>query len=173
VEEQAAPEAAWRVTIGAPVRWFRRLASQTQDRLIGVALAGPSLTVLGLAAWLTPDPNGVGTHQQLGLGGCTILTMFGVPCPMCGMTTTFTHLAHFHALEGALNQPFGVVLFLSTVAAAALGLADIVRPGGRWRRALAIVERHETAIAIGLLFGMIGGWGWKWAAMSGALPFLP
>lgn len=156
-----------------PVRWFQALGAAVQDRLVGLALALPSGAVLGTALWLSPDPAGVGTHRQLGLGGCTILTNFGVPCPMCGMTTTFTHLAHLEVVPGVLNQPFGLVLFSATVAAFAIGLSDLVLPRQRWRRVLAVVDRHEGKIAAGLLLGMFGGWAWKWAAMEGMLSFLP
>lgn len=156
-----------------PVRWFRGLASAAQDRLVGLALAVPSGGVLGTALSLDASPTGVGTHRQLGLGGCTILTTFGVPCPMCGMTTTFTHLAHLDVVAGVLNQPFGLVLFAGTVAAFSVGLSDLLAPRARWRRALAVVDRHEGWIAAALLIGMFGGWGYKWAAMAGHLSFVP
>ena len=155
--------------------WSRRFtdaAPDSQDRLIGAVLAVPSGVVLGIALSLSPDPAGVGTHQQLGLGGCTILTAFGVPCPMCGMTTTFTHFAHLEILDGFLNQPFGAVLFGLTVLFFATGTADLVQPAARWRRLLGVLDRHEGAIAAVLLLGMIGGWAWKWAAMAGRLSFL-
>ena len=61
----------------------------------GRAAAGVWLAVLvggfGLARALTPSPAGLGTHQQLGLPQCTVRTLFGVPCPSCGMTTSFAH----------------------------------------------------------------------------------
>lgn len=47
--------------------------------------------LLMLAAWLTPSPSGIGTHQQLGLPPCTILFWFDIPCPSCGGTTAFAH----------------------------------------------------------------------------------
>jgi phosphatidylserine synthase len=33
-----------------------------------------------------------GVHQQLGLPECNFKTLVGVPCPSCGMTTSFTLL---------------------------------------------------------------------------------
>jgi hypothetical protein len=154
-----------------PLGWFKGLGHGVQDRLAGVALFGPSATVLAIAASLTADPSGMGTHQQLGLGGCTVLTLSGWPCPMCGMTTTFTHLAHFDLLAGALNQPFGLVLFSATVGMAAVGLLDLVRPGRRWLGVLRWVDRHETLVAGILLFGMIGGWTYKILMVKQILPW--
>ena len=151
----------------APLRLFERVPRRWQDRLVGLVLAGPGVAVLGVAASLSPDPSGMGTHRQLGLGGCAVLTLTGFPCPMCGMTTTFTHLAHFQIIDGALNQPFGLLLFAATVVATAIGLSDLISPSGRWRTALRWVERHETGLAITLLVGMFAGWTYKTAMVLG------
>lgn len=137
------------------------LSSTNLTRGIGVALFAPSATVLGIAAWLTPDPRGFGTHTQLGLGQCTFLHFTGYPCPMCGMTTTFTLMAHARPLDALLNQPFGVVLFSVTAGAAVVGAADVVSGSGvagrLWRR----VQRQERAFAFALLAGMLLGWVYK------------
>lgn len=145
----------------APVRWFEGLAAATQDRLIGLGMALPTGVLLVVARSLDPDPAGMGTHKQLGLGGCAMLTGTGVPCPMCGMTTTFAHLADLHLVEGTLNQPFGLVLFLGTVFSFALGTSDLLMPRGRWRKVLAVVDRHEALVAGGLLVGLVAGWAYK------------
>lgn len=132
---------------------------------MGLVLVGASAPVLGLAAWLEPDPAGVGTHRQLGLGGCTILTWTGWPCPMCGMTTCFTHMAHADPLAAAITQPFGVVLFMATVVAFITGLGGL---SGRswWRRVGAFMLEHEVPIAAGTLIGMAAGWLYKCVAMG-------
>ena len=60
-------------------------------------LVGWSLFLLGgfaLAYALEPDPRGFGTHQSLGLPPCTFRALFGIPCPSCGMTTSFSHFMH-------------------------------------------------------------------------------
>ena len=93
------------------------MSSRTLSRLLSVPVAGGTGTILGVAMWLTPSPTGHGTHLQLGLGQCTFLAMTGYPCPMCGMTTTFTLLAHIHPITAMFTQPFGLVLFSMTVGA--------------------------------------------------------
>lgn len=56
----------------------------------GLTLAAIGLAaVLATARWLEPDPRGFGTHQQLGLPPCGLLLQTGMPCPTCGMTTSF------------------------------------------------------------------------------------
>ncbi len=59
-----------------------------------VLLAGWSLFLLAgfaVAASVSPDPQGFGTHQQFGLPPCTLRMLTGVPCPSCGATTSFAH----------------------------------------------------------------------------------
>ena len=90
-------------------------------------------------------------------------------CPMCGMTTTFTHLAHFQVFQGFVNQPFGLVLFLGTVAAFAIGTSDLIRPSRRWKAALDWVEDREILVASFLLIGMFAGWAYKIAMVLGIL----
>jgi hypothetical protein len=144
-----------------------------QDRLVGAVLFFPTSIVLTIAMLLTPNPSGYGTHLQLGMGSCTFLTLFGIPCPMCGMTTTFTHLAHLHVLQGTLNQPFGFVLFLCTAVGAVVGFLELVAPRGRWRPFWRWIDRHETGVAAFLLLGMMGGWMYKIALMKGMIAISP
>ncbi len=73
---------AFRIPAGVPLaRWQRIL-------LIVVSLG--LLAGFGLAGFLTPDPRGFGTHQQLGLPPCGFAAVFGMPCPSCGATTSFS-----------------------------------------------------------------------------------
>lgn len=137
-----------------------------KDRLISLALGLPAWVVLGIAVYLEPETKGFGTHQQLGLGGCTVLTMSGYPCPMCGMTTTFTHMAHLSPWMALKTQPFGVVLFLGTLATAMVALTEGLFPRGRWRRIWAFTGQYENRIALALLAGLLAGWIYKIAIMT-------
>lgn len=140
-----------------------------QNRMVGLLLAGPTGLVLAIARALTPDPAGVGTHRQLGLGGCALLTFTGTPCPMCGMTTTFSHLAHLEIWQGVINQPFGLILFALTVLSFSVGAYDLLTGVGLWRRLLRVVERWETHVAVALMIGLILGWTYKIAAVQNFL----
>lgn len=82
-----------------------------------MALSVGATAVLTLARVLTPAASGVGTHTQLGLPPCGFLWLTGLPCPGCGLTTSFAHLARFEWELGVAANPLGVPLFLLAVAA--------------------------------------------------------
>ena len=144
--------------------------TRLRDRSIGLALFLPSATIIGLARWLEPDPSGVGTHLQLGLSECFVLERMGLPCPMCGMTTTFSLMAHFDPITAILNQPFGVVLFLLTLVACTVGIMDLVRPDRNWLKAARWLGARDRSLALALLAAMIGGWLYKIVQMWDTLP---
>jgi hypothetical protein len=144
-----------------------RFTGAFRDRVLAVLILAPSAVALAVAAWLDPDPGGFGTHQQLGLGGCTLHQLTGILCPTCGMTTTFALAVHGHPWAGFLNQPFGFVLFLITCGAAVLGIADLVRPRGRVVAAWRWIEAREGWIAGALFLGLLLGWAWKLSNIAG------
>jgi hypothetical protein len=73
-------------------------------------VAAGCLSVLSIAAWLTPSTEGHGTHRALGLPECSLVTIFDTPCPTCGMTTAFSHAADGSYLTALTTQPLGAVL---------------------------------------------------------------
>jgi hypothetical protein len=76
-----------------------------------LVLLGLGLSVLlVVAAFLKPDPHHFGTHQQLGLPPCTFYAVFGVPCPTCGMTTSWAHLMRGEILTAARVNAGGAML---------------------------------------------------------------
>ena len=80
-------------------------------------LAAALLAPLIVAATLTPDPRGLGTHQQLGLPVCSWPAALGIPCPSCGMTTAFAYAARADFTAAFVAQPMGALLAI----AAAIG----------------------------------------------------
>lgn len=69
-------------------------------------------SILALARYLSPDPNGLGTHQQLGLPKCLFYAITHIPCPSCGLTTSFSHIMHGNFLDAFMVHPLGPLLFL-------------------------------------------------------------
>ncbi len=82
-----------------------------------------------LAATLQPDPRGYGTHRQLGLPPCTVRLLFGIPCPSCGMTTSFASLMRGQLDQSFRANPAGLLLGLACAALDPLVLVErVLRP---------------------------------------------
>jgi hypothetical protein len=92
-------------------RWFLRGA--------WVLAGAGAWAILAIAAWLRPDARGFGTHQQLGLPPCGFEAITHLPCPGCGLTTSFAHMAHGHPIDAFRAHLMGPLLF-AIVAALAL-----------------------------------------------------
>src|SRR5206468_11756997 len=136
-------------------------------RLFALGLAIAAMSVLVTAVLLKPSPTGVGTHRQMGFlalhGGdtapsCEFLTLTGLPCPTCGMTTSFSWFVRGDWLASFYVQPMGFVLALATGALfwaslfMALTGAPLHRLLGQIRGLYWIVVLMGFAIA---------AWGWK------------
>ena len=137
------------------------LSEVSNHRLMGLLLLLPTTAVLCVAFVLNPDPAGLGTHTQLGLKSCSVVSFVGVPCPMCGMTTTFSLMAQGQWLRGVMNQPFGAVLFFLTVGSTLLGWVELFAPRGRLLRCFRWASQREVPIFIGLFSGLVVGWVYK------------
>jgi len=74
--------------------------------LLGIGI----VVVYGIAVCLRPDSRGFGTHQQLGLPPCTFLSMTGVNCPHCGLTTSFCWFVRGDILRSMQANPAGMIL---------------------------------------------------------------
>jgi hypothetical protein len=106
----------------APVRSFR-----WPSRLGWLLLFAIPLAVVITATQLTPAPAGMGTHQQLGLPPCGFLVVTGVPCPGCGLTTSFAHMVRLQFTGATRANPFGVMLFLVTFFTIPIAAVGMVR----------------------------------------------
>jgi len=108
------------------------LGTWVRGTLVGIA-AG-LVTVFTIAALLNPyDADGqalrMGTHRTMGLPPCTFYQLSGLPCPSCGMTTSFALLIRGDILNSLRANAVGTML-------AALCLAIIP-----WSLASAVVNR--------------------------------
>jgi hypothetical protein len=127
-------------------------------RVIAFAIAVGALAVLLTATRITPSASGMGTHLELGLQNCGFLSRTGLPCPSCGMTTSFAHFVRGNAVASAYVQPMGFVLAVLAALAVWGGayIAITGRPAYRVLRALPGVP-----VVVGLFVIAIGGWAWK------------
>lgn len=126
--------------------------------LVGLALALSA--VFAVACWLDPyDANGsprtLATHQQLGLPPCTFYFVTGLPCPACGMTTSFALLMHGDLLSSLRANAVGTML---------AGFCLLLIPwclASAWcRRTLFIrsMERTLTVVVLAFLSMMLLRW---------------
>jgi hypothetical protein len=88
-----------------------RAKSRAAVRTFWAACAGSAGAVLTIARVVTPDPSGFGTHRQLGLPGCAFLALTSLPCPACGLTTSFAHMARLQITSALHANAIGVPLF--------------------------------------------------------------
>jgi hypothetical protein len=85
------------------------------DKSVAVGLLAAACSVLAVALWLKPAACGYGTHTQLGLPPCNFLLVTHLPCPSCGLTTSFAYAIRFQFWKAFLASPFGLVAFFGTV----------------------------------------------------------
>jgi hypothetical protein len=107
-------------SFSAPQIYLRANSSEQRvpigGRLLAAGVAAACIGLLGVAMVLIPSPNGVGTHQGLGLAQCQFLARTGLPCPGCGMTTSFAWFVRGNIEASLYVQPMGTVLALLVAA---------------------------------------------------------
>ena len=148
-----------------PARPFASARATVSTRIGAAILAFLAFSVLLTGALLKPDPAGMGTHQQLGLPPCGWLAATGYPCPTCGMTTSFTALAHAQPAASLHAQPFGTLLALATTVFfwGALHVAVFGSQLGRCFERLLTGRYLWPACAL-----FLAAWAWKcWQVRAG------
>ena len=128
-------------------------------RVTGLLLALGCGLVLGLAVYLTPSGDGIGTHEALGLPPCSWVVNMDMPCPTCGMTTAFAHAAHGELGSALLAQPLGFVLAVLTAMLLILGIHQALTGSRLLGTMMSKVWTRWTPWIIGIL--LLGSWGWK------------
>jgi uncharacterized protein DUF2752 len=127
-------------------------------RMVSLIISAACLSVLLVAARLTPNPNGEGTHTALGMKECQFLARTGLPCPSCGMTTSFAFFVRGNLPASLYVQPMGTVLaILATLTFwAALYVGITGKPIARLMRI--IPSRYYL---VPLMAWAVIAWGWK------------
>lgn len=131
----------------APVGSASAVSSTLSSRIGWFVLGILPLAVIVTARILTPDPSGHGTHTQLGLPPCGFLVLTGCPCPGCGLTTAFSHMAHLDVFGAARANPFGIPLFLVS----AFTIPVAIRGFVRGESVLDTLDRHHAEKVAGML----------------------
>jgi hypothetical protein len=135
-------------------------------RLLALILSVVAVGVLVTALLITPSPEGVGTHRQiraLTVNGaappaCEMLRRTGLPCPTCGMTTSFAWFVRGNWLASLYVQPMGFILALTTAGLFWAGLF-IALTGAPLHR---LLTQLRGVVWITALMGFaIAAWGWK------------
>lgn len=129
-----------------------------RNRLLALAILLPSATLVGLSAWLTPDPSGVGTHLQLGIRACSTLALTGYPCPTCGMTTAFTLAAHGRIFSAFATQPAGAFLAIFNACAVLVSFYSLIVGLSLFRLVNALWQPRPLIVLGGI---MVAGWIYK------------
>jgi len=128
------------------------------QRLLALGVALAFLTPLVLASRIVPSPEGFGTHTQLGLQHCTFFERTGLPCPSCGMTTSWAWFVRGNLVASLYVQPMGTVLAL-------------IASGGWWAALYVVLTGRPVYRLLRVLPGgyycvpLVGfailAWGWK------------
>ena len=142
------------------------LRSWVRGSLIGVALG--LVAVFAVAVWIDPynadgSPRSMATHRQMGLPPCTFYATTGLPCPSCGMTTSFALLMHGDLVNSLRANAVGTLLAGFCLLLIPWSLASAVRQRTLFVQSL---DRTLTFVVLGLLSMMLLRWalvlGWAW-----------
>jgi len=87
-------------------------ASTHFDRNNDIAWLAASIIVLAVSFALTPSPTGYGTHTKLFLPPCTFRAVTHIPCPFCGLTTSFCHISRLHVASAFRSNVMGPPAYL-------------------------------------------------------------
>ena len=127
-------------------------------------LAAALLAPLIVAATLTPDPRGLGTHQQLGLPVCSWPAALGIPCPSCGMTTAFAYASRANFTAALITQPMGALLAIAAAVGCVIALG-VSLTGYQFQRLFdPLLNKWGVGAALLVFFA---AWLWKFACMRG------
>ena len=130
-------------------------------RGILVAMAVGLVAVFATAWHIVPyaedgTPLRMASHRQLGLPPCTFSEVTGVPCPSCGMTTSFALLVRGDAGNSMRANWVGTLLAIACMLAIPWAFASVLLGRAVFIRSL---ERALIFAVMSLLVLMFVRWG--------------
>ncbi len=126
-------------------------------RILSATLLTGVLTALAIAAALEPAAAGWGTHQRFGLQPCAVRVWFNIPCPACGMTTSWSLLVRLRPGEALMVNAGGVMLAGLAMAIGAIAVNTVLsgRRPRRWVVWCSVVWAWAAVVVA------LGQWGWR------------
>ena len=104
------------------------------------------LGLLAVARLLQPSEFGFGTHEALGLPPCSAIVWLGMPCPTCGMTTSWAYLLRGNIGMSWKCNPGGTCLALVALFTGVWALQNSI--AGTYRAWLSIQASSIAAMTI-------------------------
>ena len=138
-------------SVDAAVSALAAARPRESPRVMQAVCALACVGLLGVAAFLRPDPRGLGTHEQLHLPPCTFQHLTGLPCPGCGMTTAFAATVRLQFGTAFMASPFGMLLAAGTLAFGVFSLVCLATGSRAWRH----LARLEQAPFLWTLFSLL------------------
>ena len=138
-------------------------ALHTWERMLLGSAAVLLSALLITAACLTPDVSGVGTHEQLGFAPCSSIVWWGVPCPSCGMTTSWAYLVRGRLSAAIAANAGGTVLALA--AAISVLTLPVLAIRGHLNRA-AWYSRVMLVLLLAAVVASLVQWLWRYGLVS-------
>jgi hypothetical protein len=140
------------------------------QRVLLLVAGSGLLSMLIVAACLSPDPNGMGTHQQLGLPPCSMVQWFQLRCPACGMTTSWSLMMHGQPGIAFAANSGGALLALGALVSAPWMLVTAVAgryllapPSQEWLVAITL-----SIAGVTLVDWIVRNWGVVWERWPGS-----
>jgi hypothetical protein len=137
-----------------PAEALPALDGWVRGTLVGITVG--LVAVFAVARWLEPyDENGaplrMETHRKLGLPPCTFKTVTGgMPCPSCGMTTSFALLARGDVGNSLRANAVGTMLALFCALLIPWSVATLLRG-----RPLFIVSMERAILRVVIFFLLV------------------
>jgi hypothetical protein len=139
------------------------LSSANARRFVWSAVALTSIAALVAARSIVPLAEGLGSHRALGLPACAFLACFDLPCPTCGLTTAFAHLARFQLGAALAAHPLGLPLFALALSAIPIAVRGLLRGDS----ILAAIDRFAAdRVALALTLALLSTWFGRLAGLT-------